>query len=120
MTSRSTVVGAPVIVAGSAVMLEVLAIAERSAAGSAKVLITGESGVGKDVIARHIHVHSKRASRPFIAVNCAGLTETLLESELFGHVKGSFTGAYRDKRGKLQMAHGGTLFLDEVGEMSLE
>ena len=117
--SRSNAVGAPVIVAGSSVMLEVLAIAERSAAGNAKVLITGESGVGKDIIARHIHLNSKRASRPFIAVNCAGLTETLLESELFGHVKGSFTGAYRDKRGKLQMAHGGTLFLDEVGEMSL-
>jgi len=111
--------GAPIIVAGSSVMLEVLAIAERSAAGNAKVLITGESGVGKDLIARHIHLNSKRASHPFIAVNCAGLTETLLESELFGHVKGSFTGAYRDKRGKLQMAHGGTLFLDEVGEMSL-
>ena len=100
-------------------MLEVLALARRSAAGDAKVLITGESGVGKDVIARHIHASSKRARGPFIAVNCAGLTETLLESELFGHVKGSFTGAYRDKRGKLQMAHGGTLFLDEVGEMSL-
>jgi transcriptional regulator with PAS, ATPase and Fis domain len=116
---RPNAVGAPVIVAGSAAMLEVLAIAQRSAAGDAKVLITGESGVGKDVIARQIHVSSKRARGPFIAVNCAGLTETLLESELFGHVKGSFTGAYRDKRGKLQMAHGGTLFLDEVGEMSL-
>ncbi len=117
--ARPNTVGAPTIVAGSAAMLEVLAIARRSAAGDAKVLVTGESGVGKDVIARLIHVTSKRASGPFIAVNCAGLTETLLESELFGHVKGSFTGAYRDKRGKLQMAHGGTLFLDEVGEMSL-
>ncbi|HVH57532.1 MAG TPA: sigma 54-interacting transcriptional regulator [Vicinamibacterales bacterium] len=109
----------PTVIAGSAAMLEVLALARRSAAGDAKVLVTGESGVGKDVIARHIHASSKRARGPFIAVNCAGLTETLLESELFGHVKGSFTGAYRDKRGKLQMAHGGTLFLDEVGEMSL-
>jgi transcriptional regulator with PAS, ATPase and Fis domain len=116
---RPNNVAAPTIVAGSAAMLEVLAIARRSAAGDAKVLVTGESGVGKDVIARLIHVSSKRANGPFIAVNCAGLTETLLESELFGHVKGSFTGAYRDKRGKLQMAHGGTLFLDEVGEMSL-
>src|SRR5687768_18219666 len=98
-SSRSSV-QTPVIIAGSAQMLEVLAIARRSAAGEAKVLITGESGVGKDLIARQIHVSSKRANGPFVAVNCAGLTETLLESELFGHVKGSFTGAYRDKRGK--------------------
>jgi transcriptional regulator with PAS, ATPase and Fis domain len=118
-TVRPNSVGVPTVIAGSAAMLEVLALARRSAAGDAKVLVTGESGVGKDVIARHIHASSKRARGPFIAVNCAGLTETLLESELFGHVKGSFTGAYRDKRGKLQMAHGGTLFLDEVGEMSL-
>ena len=75
--------------------------------------------MGKDVVARYIHSHSSRKLAPFVAVNCAGVTETLLESELFGHVKGSFTGAYRDKRGKLQLAHRGTLFLDEVGEMSL-
>jgi transcriptional regulator with PAS, ATPase and Fis domain len=111
--------GAPVIIAASAGMLEVLAIARRAAMGESKVLVTGESGVGKDLIARTIHVYSPRASGPFVAVNCAGLTETLLESELFGHVKGSFTGAYRDKPGKLQLAHRGTLFLDEVGEMSL-
>jgi transcriptional regulator with PAS, ATPase and Fis domain len=108
-----------VIVAASSQMLEVLAVARRSAAGEAKVLITGESGVGKDLIAREIHLNSRRASGPFVAVNCAGLTETLLESELFGHAKGSFTGAYRDKPGKLQLADRGTLFLDEVGEMSL-
>jgi transcriptional regulator with PAS, ATPase and Fis domain len=118
-TARPNSLGVPTVVAGSAAMLEVIALARRSAAGDAKVLVTGESGVGKDVIARYIHANSKRVRGPFIAVNCAGLTETLLESELFGHVKGSFTGAYRDKRGKLQMAHGGTLFLDEVGEMSL-
>jgi transcriptional regulator with GAF, ATPase, and Fis domain len=100
-------------------MLEVLQIARRAAVGEAKVLITGESGVGKDVIARHIHLYSRRAAGPFVAVNCAGLTETLLESELFGHAKGSFTGAYRDKPGKLQLADRGTLFLDEIGEMSL-
>jgi transcriptional regulator with PAS, ATPase and Fis domain len=100
-------------------MREILALVGRVATGDAKVLITGESGVGKDLIAREIHARSARAARPFIAVNCAGLTETLLESELFGHVKGSFTGAYRDKPGKLQLAHRGTLFLDEVGEMSL-
>jgi two-component system response regulator AtoC len=111
--------GEPVIIAASPAMLEVLAIARRAAVGEAKVLITGESGVGKDVIARTVHLHSNRVQGPFVAVNCAGLTETLLESELFGHVKGSFTGAYRDKPGKLQLAHRGTLFLDEVGEMSL-
>ena len=83
------------------------------------MLITGESGVGKDVLARFIHAHSPRALRSFIAVNCAGLTETLLESELFGYVRGSFTGAYRDKVGKLRLAHSGTIFLDEVGDMSL-
>jgi transcriptional regulator with PAS, ATPase and Fis domain len=71
------------------------------------------------VVARYIHAESARQAMPFVAVNCAGLTESLLESELFGHVKGSFTGAFRDKRGKMQLAHRGTLFLDEVGEMSL-
>src|SRR5881396_663521 len=81
-------------------------------------LITGESGVGKDVIARYIHTRSPRAHAPFVAVNCAGLSETLLESELFGHMRGSFTGAHRDKMGRLQLAHRGTIFLDEIGEMS--
>jgi transcriptional regulator with PAS, ATPase and Fis domain len=100
-------------------MEELLTAAGRAAAGDAKVLITGESGVGKDVIARLIHARSPRSGREYVPVNCAGVTESLLESELFGHVKGSFTGAYRDKIGKLQLAHGGTLFLDEVGEMSL-
>ena len=85
----------------------------------AKVLITGESGSGKDVVARHIHNSSARHAGEYVAINCAGLPESLLESELFGHLKGSFTGAYRDKPGKLQLAHRGTLFLDELGEMSL-
>ncbi len=92
---------------------------QRAATGLAKVLITGESGVGKDVIAHEIHRLSARAERPFVALNCAGLPESLLESELFGHTRGSFTGAYRDRPGKLQLAHRGTLFLDEVGDMSL-
>ncbi len=100
-------------------MAEVLRLARRAAAGDSKVLVTGESGVGKDLVARTLHAESARSRGPFVAVNCAGLTETLLESELFGHVKGSFTGAYRDKIGKLQAADRGTLFLDEVGEMSL-
>jgi DNA-binding NtrC family response regulator len=109
----------PLIVSVSPQMADILSLVGRVASGDAKVLITGESGVGKDLVARDIHGRSRRAARSFIAVNCAGLTETLLESELFGHVKGSFTGAYRDKPGKLQLAHRGTLFLDEVGEMSL-
>ena len=85
----------------------------------AKVLITGESGVGKDVAARLIHARGPRARQTLVTINCAGLPDTLLETELFGHVKGSFTGAYRDKTGLLQVAHRGTIFLDEVGEMSL-
>ena len=92
---------------------------DRVARSDAKVLIVGESGVGKEIVSRSIHYGSPRTSMPFAPVNCAGLPETLLESELFGHVKGSFTGAYRDKPGKLETAHMGTVFLDEIGEMTL-
>jgi transcriptional regulator with PAS, ATPase and Fis domain len=91
----------------------------RVARSDAKVLITGESGAGKEVIARAINSQSPRAQSAFTPVNCAGIPETLLESELFGHVKGSFTGAYRDKPGKLEMSDNGTIFLDEIGEMTL-
>ncbi|MEZ5285349.1 MAG: sigma-54 dependent transcriptional regulator [Vicinamibacterales bacterium] len=90
----------------------------RVARCDAKVLITGESGTGKEVVARTIGAQSLRAAAPFVPVNCAGLPENLLESELFGHLKGSFTGAYRDKPGKLEMARNGTIFLDEIGEMT--
>jgi transcriptional regulator with PAS, ATPase and Fis domain len=92
---------------------------DRVARSDAKVLITGESGVGKEIVSRSIHYGSPRSTMMFAPVNCAGLPETLLESELFGHVKGSFTGAYRDKPGKLESAHMGTVFLDEIGEMTL-
>ncbi len=100
-------------------MTELLAMAKGAAESPATVLITGESGVGKDLVARYIHSQSSRRLAPFVAVNCAGLTEALLESELFGHVNGNMAGAWREKRGKLRMAHGGTLFLDQAGDMIL-
>jgi transcriptional regulator with PAS, ATPase and Fis domain len=107
------------LIGSSARMLELDAEIDRVARSDAKVLITGESGVGKEIVARNIHYGGPRAAMVFAPVNCAGLPETLLESELFGHVKGSFTGAYRDKPGKLESAHMGTVFLDEIGEMTL-
>jgi transcriptional regulator with PAS, ATPase and Fis domain len=110
---------APSIVGSSPALQHLLGAAARIAASQVKVLITGESGVGKDVLARFIHSQSRRNNERFVALNCAGVPETLLESELFGHVKGSFTGAYRDKMGCLEQAHRGTVFLDEIGDMGL-
>lgn len=99
-------------------MREVYALLSRVAASASTVLLLGESGTGKELAARAIHLSSPRASKAFVAINCATLTESLLESELFGHEKGAFTGAISQKRGKLELADGGTVFLDEVGELS--
>ena len=96
-------------------MLEVYKTVARVAPVKSTVLILGESGTGKEMIARAIHEHSPRANRPFVAVDCGALTESLLESELFGHVRGSFTGAIADKKGVFEEAQGGTCFLDEIG-----
>jgi transcriptional regulator with PAS, ATPase and Fis domain len=99
-------------------MQEVLELAAQVAPLDTTVLVYGESGTGKEFVVRMIHDQSHRASGPFISVNCAALTETLLESELFGHVRGAFTGAVRDKAGLFEVASNGTLFLDEVGEVA--
>ncbi len=98
-------------------MLALLARAGQLARAEASLLITGESGTGKEVLARHIHARSRRARGPFVALNCAALPETLLESELFGHEKGAFSGAIASRKGKFEQADGGTLLLDEIGEM---
>lgn len=106
------------IVGQSESMRRILAIAAIAAKSDASVLITGETGTGKEMIANVIHYNSPRADGPFIKVNCGALPETLLDSELFGHVKGAFTGAIQDRKGRFELANGGTLFLDEIAEMS--
>jgi len=106
------------IVGSSSAMLEVFELVETIASTGSTVLITGESGTGKELIARAIHVRSPRCDRPFVAVNCGALTETLLDSELFGHMRGAFTGADGNKKGLIEVADKGTIFLDEIGEMS--
>lgn len=111
--------GGPKIVGHAPAVLRVLKLARQVAASKATVLISGESGTGKEMFARYLHAMSKRASGPFIAVNCAALPEHLLESELFGHEKGAFTGAIARKPGKFELADGGTLLLDEISEMDL-
>jgi len=104
------------VVGRSAAMQEVLERVQRVAPTDATVLVTGESGTGKELVARALHVTSRRGDKPFVPVNCAAITETLLESELFGHAKGAFTGATRARRGLFEEANGGTLFIDEIGE----
>jgi DNA-binding NtrC family response regulator len=105
------------IVGDSSQMGAVLDVARRAAPSLATVLLLGESGTGKEVIARALHRWSRRGDQPFVVVNCVALSEELLESELFGHEKGAFTGAHQQKRGKLEVAHGGTVFLDEIGDI---
>jgi len=107
------------IIAEDEVMLKILDMAKRVAKSDANILITGESGTGKEVITNFIHKHSKRRENDFVAVNCAAIPENLLESELFGHEKGAFTGAVARRIGKFEEANNGTLFLDEISEMSL-
>src|SRR5437899_12262513 len=99
-------------------MQEVYKAVGRVAPQDVTVLILGESGTGKELVARAIYQHSRRSDKPFLAINCAAIPETLLESELFGHERGAFTGAERRRIGKFEQCSGGTLFLDEVGEMT--
>ena len=109
------------LVGGESVALkEAVEIARKAAASKSTVLLLGESGTGKEIFARAIHAWSDRRRKPFVAINCVGLSKDLLESELFGHEKGAFTGAHEPKKGKIEIAHGGTVFLDEVGDISAE
>jgi transcriptional regulator with PAS, ATPase and Fis domain len=110
------VLDSPPLIGTSAAVIALRHAIMRAARSEAKVLVTGESGTGKELVAHHLYAASRRAGRPFVTVNCGGLAETLLESELFGHVHGSFTGAHRDKPGKMELADTGTVFLDEIGE----
>ena len=119
-TLRRAVDAAPLLESASPIMQRALATARQVAASDVTILLTGESGTGKNVLARAIHDWSPRHPAPFVTVSCTTLAEHLLESELFGHVRGAFTGAWKDRRGRLAGANGGTVFLDEVGELSLE
>ena len=108
------------ILGNSAAIAEIMSVVSRVAPTDARVLITGENGTGKELVARAVHTASKRADKPFVEVNCAAIPAELIESELFGHEKGSFTGATAQRIGKFEQADGGTLFLDEIGDMSLQ
>jgi len=107
------------IVGRSKVMLDIFDLIRRVAAVDTPVLIEGESGTGKELVARAIHHNSLRRGKPFVAINCASIPETLVESELFGHIKGAFTGAYTSKKGLFEVGDGGTVFLDEIGDLPL-
>jgi DNA-binding NtrC family response regulator len=110
--------GSGEIITRNRAMIEQLDIAARVAESTISILVEGESGTGKELVAHYIHEKSNRADKPFVKVNCAAIPEQLLESELFGHVRGSFTGALKDRQGRFEMADGGTIFLDEIGELS--
>ncbi len=115
---RDVVYDAPLLDSQSPAMVKLLETAQRAAASDATILLTGESGTGKNVLARQIHIWSPRQNRPFVVVNCTTLSDQLLESELFGHMRGSFTGAVKDKPGRLEAADRGTVFLDEIADLS--
>ena len=115
---RNTIDEAPLLESSSPAMVRLMETARQAAASEATVLLAGESGTGKNVLARQIHRWSPRHERPFVVVNCTTLSEELLESELFGHVRGAFTGAFKDKPGRLEAADGGTVFLDEIADLS--
>jgi Nif-specific regulatory protein len=108
------------IIGASRAMQEALGRAQKAASARSTVLLTGQSGTGKELLAKAIHYNSDRADKPFITVNCAAIAEQLIESELFGHVKGAFTGAEKERKGQFEAAHGGTILLDEIGDMPLE
>lgn len=110
---------APVIIGSSPLMASILNGIEHVAKSMATILIQGESGTGKELVAKAIHAHSDRRDKPFVTIDCTALPEQIIESELFGHEKGAFTGAWKDKRGLVDEAHGGTLFLDEIGELNM-
>ncbi len=116
---KKKIPGTPDIVGESPAIQEVKETIDRVAPTEARVLITGENGTGKELVAKWLHAQSNRASAPLVELNCAAIPSELIESELFGHEKGSFTSAVKQKKGKFEVAHGGTLFLDEVGDMSL-
>jgi transcriptional regulator with PAS, ATPase and Fis domain len=117
-SSRREDMSFPMIIGQSEKIRDVCRLIGSVAKSNANVLIQGESGTGKEIVANAIHAHSRRCCGPFVKVNCAALTETLLESELFGHLRGAFTGAVRDRHGRFRQADGGTILLDEIGSMS--
>jgi two-component system, NtrC family, response regulator AlgB len=115
---RDAIDDQPLLESRSPVMRHLLEVAHQAATSEATILLTGESGTGKNVLAKQIHRWSRRAQAPFVVVNCTTLSENLLESELFGHMRGSFTGAFKDKPGRLEAAHRGTVFLDEIADLT--